>query len=89
MNTVKKLSKSIGKALLSAALVIYTSSAAFAIDIADSDLSNNAGTNKNWLNSFWFFICVSLLIAVAVIGSRNKYHKIRRDYPGPGVDKKH
>jgi len=83
MNTVKKLSKSIGKALLSAALVIYASSAAFAVNISDSDLSNSAGTNKNWLNSFWFFVCVAFLLAAAVIGFSNKYHKIRRDYRGP------
>jgi len=83
MNTKTNLLKTLGKAVLSLALIIYSSTTAFALNVADSDLSNAAGTNKNWLNSFWFFVCVSFLVAAAVVGMSKKNIKIRRDYRGP------
>ncbi|WP_207421057.1 hypothetical protein [Desertivirga brevis] len=83
MKTVKNLYHSAGKVLFSCLIVLFTHASAFAVNIADSDLSNSAGTNKNWLNSFWFFVCVAFLVAAAVIGFSNKYTRVRRDYKGP------
>jgi heme/copper-type cytochrome/quinol oxidase subunit 2 len=39
----------------------------FAQNAADSDLSNAAGTNKNWYGSMWFFGVVIALVIVIII----------------------
>jgi hypothetical protein len=83
MMTIKSKSlKTAGKVILSLVLLVYTQSAS-AINLADSDLSRLDGTFKSILSAFWFFVCVGFLIAAAIIGSRNKFSKIRRDYKGP------
>ncbi|WP_207427962.1 hypothetical protein [Pedobacter sp. SYSU D00535] len=49
-------------------------------NVFDSDLSNDAGTNKNWHNALWFFVCVTFLVAAAYVGfSRPKDRKVRRN----------
>lgn len=83
MITIKSKSlKTAAKVLFSLVLLVYTQTAS-AINLADSDLSRIEGTYKSILSAFWFFVCVGFLIAGAIIGSRNKFITIRRDYKGP------
>lgn len=74
---INRLSKKICVLVFFSVLTLQS----MASNYIDSDLSNNAGTNKNWHNIFWFLLCVSFLIASAVIGSRRKYTRIRRTRP--------
>lgn len=70
----------IGRIFFCCLFFLISSVQAFATNYADSDLSNQAGTNKNWHNSFWFFVCVAFLLAVAIIGYNRKFIKINRNY---------
>ena len=45
-------------------LTLFISISVLAQDVSDSDLSNTAGTNKNWLFSGWL---IGLLIALIIV----------------------
>lgn len=44
----------------------------FAQNIADSDLSNHAGTNKNFSEQWWLFGVVGLVILVILLAYSSK-----------------
>jgi hypothetical protein len=48
------------------------SGSVLAQNVSDSDLSNSAGTNKNWYGSLWFFGVVIALIIVLIIAFSRK-----------------
>ena len=45
-------------------LTLFTHLSVVAQNVSDSDLSNSAGTNKNWYGSWWL---IAMLIAVAIV----------------------
>ena len=51
----------------------------FAQNVSDSDLSNSAGTNKNWYGSMWFFGVVIALVIVIVIAFARKRKRSATD----------
>ena len=53
--------------------LLFLAVQAFAQNAADSDLSNSAGTNKNWYGSMWFFgVVIALVIVVIIAFSRKR-----------------
>jgi len=53
---------SILSAVTTVLMLLVFSVGVIAQNVADSDLSNSAGTNKNWYGSMWFFGVVIALI---------------------------
>ena len=80
MKALKNLYKSSGKVALGILFFLTVTAPSFARNAFDSDSSNQAGTNENYHQVFWFFACVTLLIAVFVIGQKTKYTKVTRRY---------
>ena len=58
---------------------LFLSVCAVAQNVADSDLDNSAGTNKNWYGSMWFFGVVIALIIVMVIAFSRKRKRSATD----------
>jgi len=79
-NNLKRFYPAFRIAFLSIAFILLATVFCDAKNIMDSDLSNMAGTNKNWRNAYWFFVNVSLLIVVCIGGYNKKYNKINRHY---------
>ena len=85
MKALKETSMKTGRDVVSIFLFLMLATQTLAANIVDSDLSNNAGTNKNWQNGFWFLICVALLVYVFYHGQRRHFKKVSRKYPNvPG-----
>jgi len=54
-------------------LILFTSISVLAQNVSDSDLSNSAGTNKNWFGSWWLIALLIMLIVVLFMAySRRK-----------------
>ena len=79
MKTSDKLIQRLGKTVRSTLLLLLPAVQSFAENVIDSDLSNSAGTNKNWHNGFWFLGVVTLLAVVFYSGMARHYKKVRRD----------
>ncbi len=47
-------------------IITFCYVAAFAQNVADSDLSNDAGTNTNWYGQGWFWIIGIVILAILV-----------------------
>ncbi len=80
MKALRRLYKSTGKVTLGVLCFLAVSAPTFAQNAFDSDSSNQAGSNENWHSVFWFLCCVTLLIAVFVIGQKTRYVKVSRKY---------
>ena len=64
---------SILSAVTTVLMLLVFSVSVIAQNVADSDLSNSAGTNKNWYGSMWFFgVVIALIIVVIIAFSRRK-----------------
>lgn len=75
MKTLDKRDKfrSIRSALSLTVVFLFLSVCTFAQNVADSDLDNSAGTNKNWYGSMWFFgVVIALIIVMVIAFSRKK-----------------
>lgn len=66
METSEKVSPrvSISAFIGTVLLTLFTRLSVLAQNVSDSDLSNSAGTNKNWYGSWWL---IALVIAVIVV----------------------
>ncbi|MDF3079392.1 MAG: hypothetical protein K0S09_3281 [Sphingobacteriaceae bacterium] len=65
------------KAMLMFSLLICTCLSAIAQDAADSDMSNRAGTNKNWREGWMPFALLGILILFIIfIAYRRKRRRI-------------
>ncbi|HXH98907.1 MAG TPA: LPXTG cell wall anchor domain-containing protein [Sphingobacteriaceae bacterium] len=69
--------KSIKYSLLFFAAIFLTHIIVHAQNVVDSDLSNNAGTNKNFSEQWWLFGIIGLIVLVILVAySRKKRRKI-------------
>ena len=62
MKALKETSMKTGRDVVSIFLFLMLATQTLAANIVDSDLSNNAGTNKNWQNGFWFLMCTFFIM---------------------------
>jgi TRAP-type C4-dicarboxylate transport system permease small subunit len=64
---IRKQAQAIKFSFITFCLLLLTSVQLFAQNVSDSDLSNSAGTNKNWFGSIWLFGVIAILIIVLLI----------------------
>jgi hypothetical protein len=60
-------------------LLLIVSFQLFAQNVSDSDLSNSAGTNKNWYGSMWFFVVLAALVIVVLIAFNRRRNRNRNN----------
>jgi heme/copper-type cytochrome/quinol oxidase subunit 2 len=65
------------RSLSAICLVLLTPVFLLAQNVSDSDLSNSAGTNKNWQNSMWFFGVLIVLVIVVLLAFNRKRNRTR------------
>lgn len=64
---MKKLTENLFSRMMGVFFILLISLTAFAQDVADSDLSNRAGTNKNFRDQWWLFGVIGLVVLVILI----------------------
>ena len=69
MTKISLLSK---KRVILFCTIILNSVLALAQNAADSDLSNDAGSNKNWDEGWWPFALVALLLVIGFFVYRRR-----------------
>ena len=61
-------------------LTLFTCLSVLAQNVSDSDLSNSAGTNKNWYGSGWLFALVIALVIVLLIAFNRRKSKTGKTF---------
>ena len=54
--------------ILAFLFLIFMQLTALAQNVADSDLSNNAGTNKNFREQWWLYAVIALVLVAFIVG---------------------
>lgn len=57
----------ISKRIMAWLILLFVHLSVIAQDVADSDLSNRAGTNKNFRDQWWLFGVIALVVVIVMV----------------------
>ncbi|HEY1024214.1 MAG TPA: hypothetical protein VGE26_03555 [Sphingobacteriaceae bacterium] len=64
---MKKIIPSVFNRVIAGVIFLIFHLSVLAQDVADSDLSNRAGTNKNFRDQWWLFGVIALVVLIIIV----------------------